>query len=125
MILLCVVLMWLLFNWREAVTSAKTYETMLTRSDIWHANWNALTDKQGERDSELIKRFSDTAHSLHLEVNQLHEELRKARRDNELINDWNQRLTNENDELRSEIYESRKALWIERNGPPGGDDVFF
>ena len=120
-LLLCLVLMWLVFNWREAVASTNVLNTMLDMSD----NWRDVTDRCYQRNHELVKDLFETTDRLRLKENRLHEEPVKLRRENEEVNDWNQRQANEKDDVMQELYQLRKALWIEKNGPLGDDVVLF
>jgi hypothetical protein len=120
-ILLCVVLMWLVMNWRDAVASSKVCKSMLD----WSDRWKEVIDKRSDRDHDLVKGVFESLDKARLEATKLHEELRIWRSQNEQLSDWNSRSVTENDDLRTELYESRKALWIERNGPLGNDDVLF
>jgi len=106
-IILCVVLMWLVFNWRESVGTARMYKMMLDMS----GRWESTSDKHYERQHELIKDLFETTDKLRLEACKAHEDLMKSR--------------SENDDLLKELHHLRKALWIEKNGPLGDDDVFF
>jgi hypothetical protein len=120
-IILCVVLMWLVLNWRDAVAIGKVYKSMLEVSD----GWKAIIDKHGDLQHDLVKNAFESFDKARLELTTLHEELRMWRSQNEELNDWNGNLVCENEQLRTELYESRRALWIERYGPLGNDDVFF
>jgi len=128
-ILLCVVLMWLVSNWREGVHGAKMYESMLTMSDNWNAKWNATINERGERDHDLIKRLLADVEQLRSEKDKLFAELAEERRENEVVVqdlvERVQRSRGENDELVKELYEARKALWTEKNGPLSDDGMFF